>query len=195
MTNSLKEIATIKFGLHAETQEYGEVMYLQAGHFSNKGKLLQMPTSFIDANARVQEHLLQDGDILLAGKGNRNFAWCYTGNLGPAVASSIFFVIQPKQDWVNPEYLTAYFNLEKCQLYFRKLGEGSNVASIRKSELGELSIPILTIEKQLEIVAISKLHQEQTDIAETLQQRKHELYEAIMNQLTTNNETIWTNHK
>lgn len=185
MIKSLKEIANIKFGLHAQSQEYGNVLYLQAGHFNNKGKLLQMPTTFIDEQGRLNEHLLEDGDILLAGKGNRNFAWCYRKKLGPAVASSIFFVIQPRQDLINPEYLTAYFNLEKCQLHFRKLGEGSNVASIRKSELGELNIPILTMKKQLEIAAISKLHEEQIEITEKIQQRKYELYEAVMNNLTT----------
>ncbi len=185
MIKSLKKIANIKFGLHAQSQEYGKVLYLQAGHFSNKGKLLQIPASFIDVHGRLNEHLLEDGDILLAGKGNRNFAWCYRSNLGPAVASTIFFVIQPRQDLINPEYLTAYFNLEKCQLHFRKLGEGSNVASIRKSELGELNIPILMMKKQLEIAAISKLHEEQIEITEKIQQRKYELYEAVMNNLTT----------
>jgi restriction endonuclease S subunit len=185
MTKSLKEIANIKFGLHAQSQEHGKVLYLQAGHFSNKGKLLQMSTSFIGAHARIQEHMLEDGDILLAGKGNRNFAWCYRKSYGPAVASSIFFVIQPRQEIVYPEYLTAYFNLEKCQLHFRKLGEGSNVASIRKSELGELNIPILTMKKQFEIAAISKLHEQQTEINEKIQQYKYDLYEAVMNNLTT----------
>jgi restriction endonuclease S subunit len=185
MVKTLKEIANIKFGLHAQSEDCGEVMYLQAGHFSNKGKLLQIPTSFIGAHGRIQEHMLEDGDILLAGKGNRNFAWCYRKGYGPAVASSIFFVIQPRKDIVYPEYLTAYFNLEKCQLHFRKLGEGSNVASIRKSELGELNIPILTMKKQLEIAAISKLHEQQTEINEKIQQHKYELYEAVMNNLTT----------
>jgi restriction endonuclease S subunit len=186
MIKSLKEIANIKFGLHAQPDEYGNVLYLQAGHFTNRGKLLQIPSTFIDVQGRLNEHLLEDGDIILAGKGNRNFAWCYHNNLGPAVPSSIFFIIQPIQKIIDPEYLTAYFNLEKSQLHFKRLGEGSNVASIRKSELGELNIPILPMKKQLEIAAIAQLHHDQIEVTEKILLSKNELYEAVINNLTSN---------
>jgi len=183
MKRTLKEIATIRFGYHAQPQDKGNIAYLQAGQFDSRGKLAQMPGSFINLDNRSSEHVLVDGDMIFVGKGNRNFAWCYRESIGLAVASSIFFIIQPDKNIIHPEYLTAYFNMEKSQQHFRKLGEGSNVASIRKSELGEFIVPVLPMKKQREIAAISELHLKKTDITENILKRENELYNAVMNNL------------
>ena len=183
MKKTLLEVAKIKFGLHAQPSEYGEIRYIQARQFDNAGKLNDNDYYFINLDEKSRHHLLRDGDVLFAGKGFRNFAWCYRRNLGSAIASSIFFVITPNQDLIYPEFLAAIFNLPQSQTYFQQIGGGTNIVSIRKSELGTFSLPLPSLEKQKMIVEITNLHQSDLQLMHELIKLKEEHYKALISKI------------
>ncbi|RYE59445.1 MAG: restriction endonuclease subunit S [Sphingobacteriales bacterium] len=179
----LKNLADVRFGYYVQPEAKGDVQYIQARQFDGLGNMVSLSESSIDKDKKSEEHLLSEGDILFAGKGYRNFAWCYHRNYGPAIASSIFFVIRPDQNIVLPEYLTILFNRQKSQAYFAKLGAGTSINSIRKNELGEFKVPLLPMEQQHKVIALNKLHSKYMKLTQEMLQLKVQRFESVIDQL------------
>lgn len=100
--------------------------------------------------------LLEKGDILFTAKGNNNIAIEY--NLDqPAVAVSLFFVIKPNRNIVNPQFLTWYLNSPTSQAYFAENREGATVGNIRIDVLKNLEIELPEFEKQNLIAKLNQL--------------------------------------
>ncbi len=182
--SELKHLSEIKFGWHTSPSDSKDAIYLQAKYFNEFGELVNTPDSFVSVDTQSRNFLLIDGDILLAGKGAKNFAWCYRKkNLGPAIASSIFFIIQPNSEIIYPEYLTIILNLPQSQVYFQQFGAGSSIQSIRKSDLADFKIPLISLEKQKKIVEMAQLHQSGIKILTEIINKKKQLYASILTQL------------
>ena len=106
--------------------------------------------SFINLSAgrRFDAQMLRPGDVFLVGKGNRHFAWCYDLAIGQALASSNFFILHPRMDLINPHFLALYLNLPQTLENIRALSSGTNIASIKKTDLLELTIAVPPLETQ-----------------------------------------------
>ena len=184
MIEKLSDIATIQFGYYDAPSEVGELYYLQAKHFDDSGEFTRFDASFIPTDEKSQKHILQSGDILLAGKGYRLFAWQYEGTPSPAVASTLFFVIEVKDTHrVLPEYLATFLNLPQTQAYLRQLGAGTSIPSIRKNELSDLSVPLPTLAMQRCVAQMQALHQREINLLNDLITQKQILVEHLITRL------------
>lgn len=179
----ISDIAHLQFGLYAKSTEDGNTAYLLAKHFDDWGNQTDKVETFIQIDKKNEGHLLEDGDIILVGKGMRNFAWTYSKAYGPAVASSIFFVIKPDQSRVIPEFLTTLFNMPQTQAYFQTLGAGSSIPSIRKSELEAFTIQLPSLELQQKAIAIKQLHYKDMEISRKIISEKQKVYQAVIKKL------------
>ncbi|MDJ1472447.1 restriction endonuclease subunit S [Xanthocytophaga flava] len=179
----IADFTEIRFGLYEQSSPTGEVAYLQVKQFNEEGVMVRPPDEFIELTPKNQTHILLDGDILFAGKGNRLVAWCYRQIDKPAIASSIFFVLRPDLTKVYPEYLVAILNAPSSKEAFRQIGAGTNILSIRKSELGAFEVPLPALEQQQKIAALAAIHQQEIVLAEQLIQQKKQLYTAVISQL------------
>lgn len=180
---SISEVADIRFGFYSQPAAAGDVPYVQVRQFNDQGMLMAEADDYVVLDQKSEQHLLKDGDVLFVGKGNRLFAWCYREAAGPYIASSIFFVLRPDQEIVYPEYLTAVLNAPQTKAAFSQIGSGTNIFSLRKSELGAFQIPLLPIEQQKRIAALAALHQQEVKIAQQLIGQKQNLYSAIISKL------------
>jgi restriction endonuclease S subunit len=180
---TLGSISKIQFGFYSPVTESGDVIYLQTKHFDQWGKPLLPFDTFIHSNTKNRGHILAEGDIILAGKGNRNFAWTYTSSIGPAIASSIFFVIKPDINKVLPEYLTTILNLPKTQTYFHTLGAGSSIPSIRKSELEALPLKLPAMAIQHKLKQVNQLHERDIDLSQKIIAEKQKIYQTVINNI------------
>lgn len=183
MNVKLGDIAQLKFGLHSKPSDEGDAVYLQAKQFDDWGNQAANFDTFIETNQKNKAHLLEDGDILLAGKGMRNFAWTYDKSFGPAVASSIFFVIKVDRLKVFPEFLTTFFNMPQTQENFQSLGAGSSIPSIRKSELEAFTINIPSLGLQQKSIEIKQLHYKDMEISNQIITEKRKVYQAVIKNL------------
>ncbi|MFN6944437.1 MAG: restriction endonuclease subunit S [Cytophagaceae bacterium] len=184
--NVLGEISKIQFGLYDKPGDAGNTAYLQAKHFDEYGRKILPIDTFLNIDTKNEGHLLNEGDIILAGKGFRNFAWTYRDNMGPAIASSMFFVIKPYINVVLPEFLTTLFNSTQTQAYFQTLGAGSSIPSIRKSELEALPINLPSLEVQYKIVKIKELHDIDIALTNKIIEEKNKRFNSIVNALIFN---------
>lgn len=183
MKKQLKDITNIKFGYYAKPKEKGFVKYLQAKNFDDYGILNQEIDSFITIDKKNEGHLLEDGDILFVGKGFRNFAWTYNKSFGPAIASSIFFVIKPNNKNINPDFIKTLFNSQKYQLLFQSMSAGSSIPSIRKAELESIFIDIPDLETQNKIACLNELHIKEIELSNKIIEQKNTLYQNVINQI------------
>lgn len=152
----LKEIAQIKTGVYAKTDRHGNAIYLQMRHFNENGEIdgLIDPDLFIED--RLKRHFLQEGDVLFAAKGEKNFSAVYHSDIGPAVASSAFFVIK-SQKQIVPEYLAWFLSNSRIQKKLKAAAKGSGIPSISIRALGDLEIEIPEISAQRKIIKLDSL--------------------------------------
>lgn len=183
LKKQLKEISSLQFGFYDKPKEAGDAVYLQAKHFNEFGLFDGNADGWIDVTEKSQSHLLEEGDVLFVGKGMRNFAWKYSADIGKAIASSIFFVIKPKCEFVDSGYLVTIFNSTKYQSFFQALGAGSSIPSIRKNELEAVEIPLPSLEIQKKIAMLNTLHQSELGLLGKLIDEKNKLFQAVINNI------------
>jgi restriction endonuclease S subunit len=183
MKSAINEICEIRFGFYSQPVVDGTVPYVQVRQFDDQGMLMAEANDFVLLDQKSETHLLQDGDVLFVGKGNRLFAWCYRDTAGPYIASSIFFVLRPKQKIIYPEYLAAILNAPQTKAALLQIGSGTNIFSTRKSELGAFQIPVLPMIEQKRIASLSELHQKQIALSQELIVQNQNLYSAIISKL------------
>lgn len=183
MIKILKSVCNIKYGVHVQPSEKGNIPYLMVRQFDALGSLESVKSDLVELDLKSQDHLLQDGDVLFVGKGNRLFAWCYRKYLGPYIASSIFFILRPNQDIIYPEYLATFLNTVQSKSALQQLGGGTNILSIRKPELEAFEIQVPSLEKQRTIAALAQLHQEEIAITRKILALKQDAFSGILSKL------------
>lgn len=185
MQRELKDIVSIKTGLYKKQDPMGDILYLQGKHFDRYGNLDQ--DAIIGRDVRldpsVEKHLLKDKDLLFIAKGDNNRVCLYSREIGPAVASSLFFVLRLKTREVLPEFLQWYINLNPTRRKLQQMARGSHIPSVSKSTLKSLSIPVPEISIQKNVIAIWSLVRSEIKITEVLMKEKETYYQYLLMEL------------
>lgn len=169
MKIKIKNIATVRSGAYMKEAIEGTVFYLQVGDFSRVENTFVLSKPILELNAKIESHLLWDGDIILAAKGMSNFGVVYKEEMGKAVASSSFLVIRITDcDLVIPDYLCWIINREDTLAFFKANAAGSSIPSISKALIEEHIVDVPPINVQKQIVEVARL-----------QQRENQLYKSI----------------
>jgi|SRR5690554_716500 len=134
---------------------------------------------------------LLEGDILVAGRGNHNYAVLVDikqtnhslGSTIKAVASPHFFVVRVENKDILPEFVTWLLNQPYCQRYFEQNSEGTLTKSIRRSVLEDAPVVIPPLEKQQTIIALAKTIHKEQQLAQKLIQNGERTMNAIANDL------------
>lgn len=153
----IKDITNIQTGLFAKPSGIGELVYLQARHFDENGKLHTTLHPDLMVDGIAEKHLLIPGDVLFAAKGTKNFATIYEKHNLPAVASTSFFILRLTSKKVLPEYLAWFLNTPAAQGLLKWQAIGTSIASISKQVLDNLEIAVPGMETQKAILQITRL--------------------------------------
>lgn len=187
MRVALKHIAFIQTGVFAKPVKEGQIVYLQSKHFDENGILRSSLYPDLKAEGISEKHLLQDGDIIFAAKGTKNFAALYESKNKPAVASTSFFVIRLNEDFqdkVLPEYLTWYLNSASSQNYLKSQAVGTSIVSISKSVIDELELSIPDLDTQKAILLITHLRNAERKLKQQIETlREKQIQQQIINAL------------
>jgi restriction endonuclease S subunit len=184
---TLKHIAFIQTGVFAKPVKEGQIVYLQSKHFDENGILRSSLYPDLKSESISEKHLLQNGDIIFAAKGTKNFAALYESKNKPAVASTSFFVIRLNEDFqdkILPEYLTWYLNRATSQHYLKSQAVGSSMVSISKSVLDELDLSIPNLNTQKSILKITHLRNSEKKLQQQMELlREKQIQQQIINAL------------
>jgi restriction endonuclease S subunit len=182
LKTALKYITSIQTGVFAKPVQKGEIVYLQSKHFDENGELAETLYPDLNADSKIDKHLLKKGDVLFAAKGTKNFAAWYENDNIPAVASTSFFVIRLQDKNVLPGYLSWFLNHPETQSFLKAFARGTSIASISKAVLSELEIPVPTIQKQELILQLFKLRNKEKNLKQQIEiLREKEIQQLLIN--------------
>ena len=176
----LKNISTIQTGLFAKPQADGDIVYLQPKYYSDSGDLTTVLMPDLSSSGISEKRLLQQGDVLFAAKGNKNFATCFGKHDLPAVASTSFFVIRVTNKEILPEYVTWFLNHPNTQLFLKGYARGTAIASISKSVLEDMNITIPSIEMQKRILKIASYRKQELALKKQMEDLQEKYLQSLL---------------
>ena len=169
----LNQIASISSGTNERRNPQGSIYYLGASDFIAPHTLDSLLEPSIVPSSKLENHILNKGDVLILSKGHHGFvAHSYQAVKKPAVASSVFLVLQNITPTILPEYIAWYINLQTTQNELINFSRGSALPAINKKILSELEIDVPDLETQKKIVALDRLKKQETNIINQLDQLK-----------------------
>ncbi len=168
MKTKLNNLATIRTGVFEKPENKGEIVYLQVKDFDAFGQLAKDLKPELQPSEVNSKHLLNPGDVIFAAKGSKNFAAVFENHNPASVASTSFFVICLMGNRVLPNYLAWFLNQTETQKFLKSNSKGTDIASIAKSVLENLEIPVPSLKKQQLILKISQLLQEEKSILQKI---------------------------
>ena len=175
----LNNIATIQTGVFAKTTPNPDALYLQQSDFDSRGELRDtaQPTIATDN----PKHLLAAGDLLLASKGNNNICVIVPEIEQKCVASPSFLVIRlHDKSAILPEFVAWYLNLPTVQNTLAAQARGTSIMSISKATLGDLEIPVPSVERQRRYIDLSKLQKREQQLYAAIAERRKQILEYKM---------------
>lgn len=130
---------------------------------------------------------LQDGDIVFAARGKRNYAVVVQGCAGRVTISPHFFQIRVKdKEKILPKFLAWQINQAPAQKYFKQSAEGSAVIGIRKSVLAKLHIEVPSLVKQKKIIELIKCWNKEKASIDSLAGNHNKLMAVIAKRILNN---------
>jgi len=187
----LGDIAEIKSGVFAQTEGRGDIIYIQAKHFSEDGLIYNQYYPDLRHDSKFDKHLLCDGDVLFAAKGHKNFAAIFDIQNGPAVASSTFLLIrifEANRKLIVPKYLHWCINNPESQKFLKNKAIGSALPSISKTVLEDLEIYLPSVSDQHKILKIQELRNKEKEIGKKIEELRDAQIQKIIDNAIKNNE-------
>ncbi len=187
MKHRLKDIAQIYYGPYEKAKIKGDIKYFVSSHFNDFLEPTLFKESFIGSIKDGEKYLLQSNDVIFTGKGQRLFAWAYKEEYGKVTPSSLFYIIKINDpDKIIGEYLANILNSEKVNQKLKSLSGGTSIPSIQKKELEQLELSIPSIEKQKQIIRLSKVLNKDIELATMLLEKKKALKTGLLNMIINN---------
>lgn len=185
MKFKLNQLAVIQTGIYRKPELYGDTLYLQAKHFDANGNLHPriILKGELKSDKNLNKHLLKNGDIIFAAKGEKNFAFLFPKDLGNAVASSTFFIIRiknKKRGKITPEFLHWYLNHPFTLAKLKNKAKGSVLPVISIKDLQNLEIEIPPQKVQEKIHRINKTWLKEKLLIEEIISKKDKFYQTIL---------------
>ena len=176
----IKELVDIRFGVNGKSTNEGEIPYIQGKDFNGLSQFKNKEIYLTKKDAITEKDLLKKDDILFAGKGSRNYAVVWNGEISEAVASSTFYILTLKSKDILPEFLAWYLNSDRVQSFLRKVAKGATISNIPKSELQGLSVNVPSIEEQHKIVEVDKLRLKEQILMRQLAENRDMLVKKLL---------------
>lgn len=131
---------------------------------------------------RIAPPFLEQGEIVVAARGNRNLAVVYRGQV-PVVPTGQFLIVslKRKESEIAPEYVCWLLNHPTIQQWFHR--SGTNIQLITKSALLDVIIPVPSLEIQLKVTELERAWQEEALLISKLQKNRHDIELGILQKL------------
>lgn len=151
----------------------GSYRFVRIGDISQDGTLRSDDFVRIEPNEPVSEEMwLCSGDVLFPNRGTRTTALAFPIDEPRIIVGPQFFIVRPDRRRVLPEYLAWHLRSAQSVAHFDSRRKGTYVQIIQRSDLAELPVPLPSLEKQHQIVAVAALALEERELTERLQTLK-----------------------
>lgn len=181
----LGDVAELRTGYpfrsRVETVLNGGCRLVQMKDVDVVGGLRETEFVHVEPPPNFESHVLHYGDVLMAGRGARNHAVTFVAESDNTIAAANLFVLRPRGSTL-PDYMTWFLNLPATQARLRAKRAGSSVLFVPLTELGDLEIPVPSLETQNRIVEIYKLSLQEVELLARIQTRRRTLVDAMLHE-------------
>lgn len=161
--HTLKNIADISIGysfrVALDWKDTGNIFVLQASNISNNAEITESELNKIDFDDNRAKSFIEIDDVVLSSRG-----WFRAGVIKSKakniLASSSVFILRLKTDQVLGEYLAIYLNSSAGQRQLKSKATGGAINTILRSDLGDIEIPVPSLNNQKQIVNLHRNNQQ-----------------------------------
>lgn len=178
----LKEVAEIFRGksIMKDCLQPGKIGVLNISNIEDGEILLDAIDTIQEEERKVKRYQLLKDDIVLTCRGTVNKVALFPETERLVIASANIIAIRLDRR-VLPGYLKIFFESPVGQLLIKSFQRGTTVMNINPGDLGELEIPLIPMEKQMQIVEKfkaehSKYRQALAEIEQRWAKERDEIY-------------------
>jgi hypothetical protein len=176
----------VRPGYTIRTTEKGLLLFpyrlLQIKDITKDGRIDPSDVRTVSLPKVSDRYLVQVGDVVLSGRGQRNQAAVYKGGFEELVPGAQLWVIRVRPDRMLPAYLAWYLNQPKAQQYLSGETHGTYIPMIHKEAVMNLEVPVPSLEVQRKIVAVHELALREQGALEKLKAKRAKLVSALCGQ-------------
>ena len=133
-------------------------------------------------------HYTQSGDLVFRARGGKpTTSIIKKGAEQMVIAAPLVRIRVSDARELIPEYLLWYLHQREAQSFFHARSEGTVLQMISVATLASLPIQLPTLEKQREIIELSKLIEKEKSLMEDLVEKRQKLMNKHLRQLAFNN--------
>lgn len=182
----IKEISAIRSGYTfrkgIEEVPDGQIQVVQIKDISENGKLSINDLIRTNLPEMRGDYFINKGDVLFVSRGAKKQAIAIKTELENTIVGYQFFILTPKNTVIS-EYLAYFLNQKSAQRYIEEHSAGSNVTIITKEFFGNLEVIVPPLEIQEKIVKISELAGKETELLNSIKEKREKLVEALLQKI------------
>lgn len=184
----IEEVCTIQTGYTArgrlQPATRGGLLAIQLGDFSQDGRIVPERLTRVDFGGHPEKFLVGSGDVLFRSRGEKNIAVALDDRfIERAVAVLPIFILRPRTDVIQPEYLAWAINQASSQRYFDRVALTTTIRMVPRSSLETLEIQIPSLESQCMITALDDLAECERTLTIHAADRRRNLYRLLLESL------------
>jgi len=124
---------------------------------------------------------VKKGDLLILKKGDYHHAYLVGDVPEKTLVGQNFLIISSlDKEVLPPEFLLFFINLPSTQVFLKSQAGGGKQANLGKAALEKLSIPVLSKEKQIELINLAKeIEKEKYLLEQLITNRERQLQKLI----------------
>lgn len=126
--------------------------------------------------------LLKSGDVVLPSRGDRYDAALIHSN-APMLASGQLYILRPSHPGLTSDYLCWYLNQPESRSYILKNRAGTGIPTLSRPVLGDLPVPVPSLETQHKIVELQQLWEKEQSLTRQLLSNRQNMLDGMFNQL------------
>lgn len=130
----------------------------------------------------MQKYILHKQDVVYLSRLSPH-AFRYGGPVEKTIPMEYFYILRPKEDDVDSDYLCWVLNQTFMQPYIRKGLEGTVLSFISKKALMDIKIPLPGLGIQKKIASLLKLRVREKQLSESIGEKKDIVINQILNTL------------
>ncbi len=134
--------------------------------------------------AKFEKHYLQEGDVVVSRSGTCGIASVFEGHPMPVLPGAFLIRLRMKPS-VQPTFLRHYINSPVGRPYVLQLAQGAIQKNISGTRLGNLSIPLPTIDEQIEISAAVETIDKKPGCHRMKLRANQDLFRTLLHELMT----------
>lgn len=186
----IRDLATVRTGYTFRTDGSGEarsgLLGLQIRDIRRVQIVDSSQLSSVEWHGSGDPPILAPNDLVLAAKGERNFAALFVDHEALVVPSSQLLVLSVKNERETlPAFLCWILNFEPTQRRLAEYQTGTKIPSLSKKALLDVVVPVPPIETQQAILHLQSLRNEEHRLVRELETNRdkmlHGVYQELLN--------------